>query len=76
MFTFLIQLVVSVVFALLAFLIPPKAKTPKPEAAAEMENPTADAGRPIPVVFGTVTIKDPNFLWYGEKNVRTFKVKA
>lgn len=72
----LIYLLISVVISLAAAALAPKPKAPKPEAAAQMENPTADAGRPIPVVFGTVTIKGPNFLWYGDKSVRTFKVKA
>lgn len=72
----LIYLIVSIVISLIAYAFAPKPKMPKPPAASAMENPTADAGRPIPVVFGTLTIKGPNFLWYGEKNVRTFKVKS
>lgn len=71
-----IYVVISIVISLIAYAFAPKPKMPKPQAASEMENPTADAGRPIPVVFGTLTIKGPNFLWYGEKNVRTFKVKS
>ena len=30
----------------------------------------------VPVVFGTVTIKSPNILWYGEKREHTYKVNA
>jgi hypothetical protein len=41
-----------------------------------MDNPTADAGRPVPVVFGTVTVKGLNVLWYGDKSKQTKKVKA
>lgn len=76
MWMFLIQIVVSIALSYLAYLLAPKPKQPKPAAAAEMENPTADAGRPIPVVFGTVTIKGPNFLWYGEKTVKEYQVKV
>jgi len=76
MFMFIVQILVSIALSFLAYLLAPKPKQAKPEAAAEMENPTADAGRPIPVVFGTVTIKAPNFLWYGEKTVKEYTVKA
>lgn len=76
MFMFLIQIVVSIALSYLAYLLAPKPKQPKPAAAAEMENPTADAGRPIPVVFGTVTIKGPNVLWYGEKTVKEYMVNV
>jgi len=76
MFTFFVQILVSIVLSYLAYLLAPKPKQQKPEAATEMENPTADAGRPVPVVFGTVTLKGPNFLWYGDKTVKEYTVKA
>lgn len=73
---FIVQIIVSIVLALLSYFFPSKPKTPKPASATEMENPTADAGRPIPVVFGTITIKGPNFLWYGDKKVIEYSVKV
>lgn len=76
MFMFFVQILLSIVLSYLAYLLAPKPKQPKPEAATEMENPTADAGRPIPVVFGTMTLKGPNFLWYGDKAVREYEVRA
>ena len=76
MFTFIVQILVSIALSFLAYLLAPKPKQAKPAAATEMENPTADAGRPIPVVFGTITIKAPNFLWYGEKTVKEYQVKV
>lgn len=76
MFAFFLQIIVSVVLAFLAYLLAPKPKSPKPEAATQMENPTADAGRPIPVVFGTVMLKSPNTLWFGNKNVYEYEVDA
>lgn len=72
----LLGLLISVAIQIVAYIIMPKPKAPKPEAAKDLENPTAEAGRPIPVVFGTVTIKGPNILWYGEKSINTFKVSA
>jgi len=69
--TFLIALAVNVV----AYLILPRPKQPKPPAAADFEAPTADANRPIPVVWGDITIKSPNFLWWGEKETVEREVK-
>lgn len=71
---FLVMLLISIAINIVAYLIMPKPKTPKPEAARELENPTAEAGRPVPVIFGTMTIKAPNILWYGDKSVREFQV--
>lgn len=67
--------VVSLVLSYVAYLLMPKPKQPKREAA-DLQNPTVSAGRPVPVIFGTVTLKSPNVLWYGEKRVHEYKVKA
>jgi len=40
-----------------------------PDATVQTADaPTASEGRPIPVVFGTVLIRDPNIVWYGDLN--------
>lgn len=62
-----IQLLIGVAIAVIGYLIMPKPKPPKPPALKDMENPTAEAGRPIPVVFGTVTVKGGNLVDYREK---------
>ena len=59
-----------------AYLIMPQPKREKPPEVQDMDNPTADAGRPIPVVFGTVTVKGLNVVWYGDKNIRNTEVSA
>lgn len=69
---FLVALALNVV----SYLLMPKPKASKPEAAKDMDDPTAEAGRPAPVVFGTVTIKGLNVLWFGEKSNRQYSVKA
>lgn len=57
-------------------LLRPKIKTPKPEATKDLESPTADAGRPIPVPFGSIMVKGINCLFSGDKSHKTFKVSA
>jgi hypothetical protein len=59
----LLMLAVTVVL----YVLMPKPKQPAPPAVTDMANPTAEAGRPIPVVFGTLTVKGTNILWYGDK---------
>jgi predicted phage tail protein len=73
---FLIMLAISLAIQIAAYLIMPQPKAPKPEAAKDLENPSAEAGRPIPVVFGTVLVKGVNVLWYGEKQIVTYKVDS
>jgi hypothetical protein len=73
---FWIILGAALVSVALNLLLAPKPKAPKPEAATDLDDPTAEAGRPIPVVFGTITVKGLNLLWFGEKSFVTSKVKA
>lgn len=74
--SFLIAVVVSVALNVIATLLLTRNNEQKPDSAQEMEDPTAEAGKPIPVPFGTITVKAPNVLWFGEKSVREFKVRA
>ena len=60
-------LIISVVLNVISYLLTPKPKQSRPTFTTDMENPTAEAGRPLPVIFGTVMLKSPNVLWYGEK---------
>lgn len=69
-----VSLLIGLALSVVAYLIMPKPKQPKPPAAKDMEDPTAEAGRPIPVVFGTITVKGGNLLWYGEKSLAERKV--
>lgn len=72
--SFLIMLAISIALSLVAYLLMPKPKMPKPASARDLESPTSDAGRPLPVVFGTVTVTGLNILWYGDKQVREYSV--
>lgn len=69
-----IPLLLAIIFNVIAYLLRPKPKRAKPPEAKDLDNPTADAGRPIPVVFGTVTVKGLNVLWYGDKSRENKKV--
>lgn len=73
---FWFQFIIAIALYALSYVIMPKPKIQKPEAAQDLEGPTAEAGRPIPVPFGTVTIQSPNCLWWGDKRVREYSVSA
>lgn len=76
MVAFFVQILVALVLNIVAYLLLPGPKKQKGPAAQDLENPTAEAGRPIPVVFGTVTVKGGNVLWFGNKSTRTVKLRA
>lgn len=72
----LVAVIVSVVLNVAAYVITPKPKSPKPAAAEDAQYPTAEAGRPITKFWGTMTLKSPNVLWYGDKSTRQYKIKV
>jgi hypothetical protein len=68
------NLLLGLALLIIGYLIMPKPKAPKPDAVQELEAPTADAGKQLGVVVGDITMKSPNFLWYGNiQNVRKTK---
>ena len=73
-FTLLIVAAIGLAAVAVGYLLMPTPKREKPAAATDLESPTADAGRPIPVVMGTVTLKGPNILWWGDKDVYQYEI--
>ena len=71
----LIYLIVAVALSVLSYMLAPKPKAPKPDAAQDLQDPVAEAGMPIPTVFGTITVKGLNCIWYGDKRKIRYKVK-
>lgn len=62
---------VTAVYLLVAALVISYALAPKPPNAPppaldDIEAPTAEEGRAIPVIFGDVWVDDPNVVWYGD----------
>lgn len=68
-----VQLLWFVVTTVISIALAPKPKAPRQAAIDDFAFPTAEEGRPIPVVFGTVDISGANVLWYGD--LRTTKIK-
>jgi preprotein translocase subunit YajC len=73
---FLITLLVAVVMLIVSYILMPKPKAPKPQAAQQMDNPVAEAGIERPVIWGTGIIKELNCLWFGDKRLHEYEIKA
>ncbi len=63
---FIATLAVSIALA-------PRPPEPKPAGLSDINVPTAEPGRPVPIIFGTVIIKDPNVVWYGDLSTTEIK---
>jgi len=70
------QIIIMIVALIVAVALAPKAPTPKPASLEDFDVPVAEEGRPIPVVFGTVTITGANVLWYGDLRSTPIKSKG
>ena len=75
---FIAQLVLGLVLSAISYALSPRPKVAKPKAAGldDFSLPTAEEGRPIPVIFGTVLITGPNVVWAGDLRVDPIKKKG
>lgn len=73
---FLVQLAIGVVLAVVGYILMPKPPGPKPPSLSDFEAPTAEAGRPIPVVFGSITISGLNNMGDWDKDINEREVDA
>lgn len=64
---------VLVVAVIASYALRPKPESTPPAGVSDIEAPTAEEGREIPVLFGTRDIKGPNVIWWG--HLRTVAVK-
>jgi hypothetical protein len=71
-----VWLLIAIAFQVVAFLLAPKPKKQQPPETKDLDNPVAERGKPVPVVFGTLTVKGLNVLWYGDKQYIKYKVNA
>ncbi|HYE35513.1 hypothetical protein [Methylocaldum sp.] len=72
----LIYIVILAATTALSLALAPKPPKPKAATLQDFDVPTAEEGRPVPVVFGTVTVKGPNVIWYGHLRTKAIKSKG
>lgn len=73
---FVVMLIISVALSALSYILTPKPKTEKLKPANKIDIPATDMGREIPVIFGTVMIRDPNIVWFGHMKIKAVKKKG
>lgn len=71
-----VMLAISLALNVASYILAPKPKSARPDAVKDLEEPTAEAGRPIPVIFGTLELRSPNVLWVGDKSTRQYEIKV
>lgn len=69
-----IAAVIFVIALVVAYTMQPKPETRPPAGLDEIQAPTAEVGREIPVLFGTRKMDGPNVVWYGD--LRTVPIKS
>lgn len=73
----LAALIIAVVMHVAAALLLPRARTGRPDSMTEeMDNPVADAGKPVPVVFGDYELRSPNVIGFYDKKMDTYDVDS
>lgn len=74
-FNFVIQAAIAVGSLVLSIALAPK--PPKSNnSPQELQRPTSEEGRAIPVVFGTVDIREPFVADFGDRSVKPIKKKG
>lgn len=74
--SFFAYFIVLVVSTAISIALAPKPPSPKPATLADFDVPTAEEGRPIPVVFGTKVIRGANVVWYGDLSTQAIRKKG
>lgn len=75
---FIARLALGLLLSAVAYALSPRPKTETPKAAGldDLSIPTAEEGRPIPVVFGTVLFTGANVVWAGDLKVDPIRKKG
>ena len=73
---FIVQFLIMLALQVLAYVLTPKPKGPKPAALEQAENPTADAGKPVAKLWGSARISETNVIGFWDKSTRQYQVKA
>lgn len=65
-----------VVGLVVAYAAAPKPKSSPPAELGDIDAPTAEEGREIPVLFGTRDINGPNVVWFGDFRTEPIRKKG
>lgn len=68
--------VMFVVSLVVSYATRPKPQNARPSGLGDVQAPTAEVGREIPVLFGTRPIYGANVVWYGDLMTQAIKSKG
>lgn len=68
--------IIAIGAAIYAYSRIPKPQAAPPPSLDELDAPTAEEGRSIPVLFGRRRIKSPNVVWYGDLETSPVRQKV
>jgi hypothetical protein len=69
----IISALIAISSIAVTYALRPTAPEPPKPSLQDLGAPTAEPGRPIPKVFGTVVLKSPNVVWYGDVSYKPVK---
>ena len=69
-------LIILAASLILSYALAPKPPQPKPPTIDDIEAPTAEQGRAIPVIFGEVWVTSPNVVWFGALRTEPIRKKG
>lgn len=72
----LIHIGILLLSSFISAALAPKPPSPKPASLEDFNVPQSDQGIPQSVVFGTVRVRDPNVLWYGDLGTRPIRSRG
>lgn len=77
-FWYIALIVIQLVLFVASILLAPKPKfeDARPRSLGDFQFPTATESRSIPIVWGTVDLKGPNVIWYGDLKTVAIKKKV
>lgn len=70
-----VQIFLLVVSLIVSYALRPKPVIPKPASLGDFDIPMAELGRAVPVVFGTMVLRSPSVIWYGDLRTTAIKKK-
>lgn len=73
--SFMWTLILYIIVIILAiyFYVTAESPTQTTKTLTDIEGPTAEEGRAVPVIFGTCLLKSPNMVWYGDLKYKVIK---
>lgn len=72
----LLAVLVAVTFAAILLAPKPKLESARASGLEDVQYPRAKEGDPVPIIFGTVRLRSPNTIWYGDFEAQAIKEKV